>query len=95
MISTANLTSLKLAISDSTTRRLRVVLSEMRELPESFRYQNTMSHSTTQERVATTLELRDTEREHQQRIEASLRQVEQLRLQQEEARKLELVLLKD
>ncbi len=49
-----------------------------------------MSHGTTQERVAMTLELRDTEREHQQRIEASLRQVEQLRLQREQARKLEL-----
>lgn len=61
-----------------------------RELEESFRYQNTMSHGTTQERVAMTLELRDTEREHQQRIEASLRQAEQLRLQQEEAHKLVL-----
>ena len=61
-----------------------------RELEESFRYQNTMSNGTTQERVAMTLELHDTERARQQQIEASLRQVEQLRLQREEAQKLEL-----
>jgi hypothetical protein len=61
-----------------------------RELEESFRYQNTMSNGTTHERVAMTLELRDTEREHQQQIEASLRQIEQLRLQREEAQKLAL-----
>lgn len=63
-----------------------------RELEESFRYQNTMSNGTAQERVTMTLELRDTERERQQQIEASLRQAEQLRLQreQEQAQKLEL-----
>jgi hypothetical protein len=63
-----------------------------RELEESFRYQNTMSNGTTQERAAMTLELRDTERDRQQQIEASLRQVEQLRLQreQEQAQKLAL-----
>jgi hypothetical protein len=37
-----------------------------------------------------TLELHDTERDRQQQIEASLRQVEQLRLQREEAQNLEL-----
>lgn len=63
-----------------------------RELEETFRYQNTMSNGTTQERVAMTLELHDTERDRQQQIEASLRQVEQLRLQreQEQAQKLAL-----
>jgi hypothetical protein len=59
-------------------------------LEESFRYQNTMSNGTTQERAAMMLELRDTERNRQQQIEASLRQVEQLRLQREEAQKLAL-----
>lgn len=64
-----------------------------RELEESFRYQNTMSNGTTQERVAMTLELRATERDRQQQTEANLRQVEQLRLQreQEQAQKLALV----
>jgi hypothetical protein len=63
-----------------------------RELEESFRYQNTMSNGTTQERVAMTLELRATERDRQQQTEANLRQVEQLRLQreQEQAQKLAL-----
>lgn len=67
-------------------------MSYRRELEESFRYQNTMSNGTTQEKVAMTLELHDTERNRQQQIEASLRQVEQLRLQREEAQKLELAL---
>ena len=61
-----------------------------RELEETFRYQNTMSHGTTQERATLTLELRDTERDRQQQIEASLREIEQLRLQREEAQKLAL-----
>lgn len=63
-----------------------------RELEETFRYQNTMSNGTAQERVAMTLELRETERDRQQQIEASLRQTEQLRLQREQAQaqKLEL-----
>ena len=65
-------------------------LGYRRELEESFRYQNTMSHGTAQERVAMTLELRDTERAHQQQIERSLQQAEQLRLQREQAHKLEL-----
>jgi len=55
-----------------------------RELEESFRYQNTMSNGTVQERVDMTLELRDTERDRQQQLEASLRQTEQLRLQREQ-----------
>jgi hypothetical protein len=59
-------------------------------LEESFRYQNTMSNGTTQERAAMMLELRDTEHNRQHQIEASLRQVEQLRLQREEAQKLAL-----
>lgn len=61
-----------------------------RELEESFRYQNTMSNGTTQERVSMTLELRETEQARQVQIEASLRQAEQLRLQIEQARKQEL-----
>jgi hypothetical protein len=55
-----------------------------RVLEESFRYQNTMSNGTVQERVDMTLELRDTERDRQQQLEASLRQAEQLRLQREQ-----------
>jgi hypothetical protein len=66
-----------------------------RELEESFRYQNTMSNGTTQERATMTLELRDTERERQQQIEANLRQAEQLRLQREEAQKLALALAEE
>ena len=57
-------------------------LNYRRELEESFRYQNTMSNGTTQERVAMTLELRDTEQ-----ARAIQRQTEQLR-QQEQAQKL-------
>lgn len=59
-------------------------MSYRRELEESFRYQNTMSNGTVQERVDMTLELRDTERDRQQQLEASLRQAEQLRLQREQ-----------
>ena len=61
-----------------------------RELEESFRYQNTMSNGTTQERVAMTLELRDTERERQQQLAADLRRTEELRQQMEQAKKIEL-----
>lgn len=61
-----------------------------RELEESFRYQNTMSNGSTQERVAMTLELRETEQARQRQIEAALRQVEQLRLQVEQAQKQDL-----
>jgi len=61
-----------------------------RELEESFRYQNTMSNGTTQERVSMTLELRETEQARQRQLEAALRQAEQLRLQAEQARKQEL-----
>ena len=63
-----------------------------RELEETFRYQNTMSNGTAQERASMTLELRDSERARQQQIEASLRQLEQLRLQRayEKAQQLEL-----
>lgn len=65
-------------------------LGYRRKLEESFRYQNTMSNGTTQERVSMTLELRETEQTRQVQIEASLRQAEQLRLQVEQARKQEL-----
>ncbi len=65
-------------------------LGYRRELEESFRYQNTMSNGTTQERVAMTLELRDTERERQQQLTADLRRAEELRLQMEQATKIEL-----
>ena len=61
-----------------------------RELEETFRYQNTMSNGATQERVSMTLELRETEQARQKQIEAALRQVEQLRLQAEQAKKQEL-----
>jgi len=54
-----------------------------RELEETFRYQNTISNGTAQERAAMTLELRDTERNRQQQIETNLRQAEQVRLQQD------------
>jgi len=61
-----------------------------RELEESFRYQNTMSNGTTQERVAMTLELRDVQQERQQQLAADLRRAEELRLQVEQAKKIEL-----
>ncbi|MCK8496132.1 DUF5712 family protein [Spirosoma sp. RP8] len=65
-------------------------LGYRRELEETFRYQNTMSNGTTQERVNMTLELRAAEQARQQQLEAALRQVEQLRLQAEQAKKQEL-----
>jgi hypothetical protein len=49
-----------------------------RDLEESFRYQNTMSNGTAQERAAMTLELRDIEQDRQQQQEANRRQAEQL-----------------
>lgn len=61
-----------------------------RELEESFRYQNTMSNGTTQERAAITLEVRDREQSRQQQLAADLRQAEQLRLQVEQAKQLAL-----
>lgn len=57
-------------------------LNYRRELEESFRYQNTMSNGTVQERAAMTLELRDTQHERQQQLAADLRRVEELRLEQ-------------
>lgn len=59
-----------------------------RELEESFRYQNTMSNGTVQERAAMTLELRDTQQERQQQLAADLQRTEELRLEQ--AQKVEL-----
>lgn len=66
-------------------------LNYRRELEEGFRYQNTMSNGTTQEKVAMTLELREIEQACQRQIEAALRKAEQLRLQREQgqAQKLE------
>ena len=64
-----------------------------RELEESFRYQNTMSNGTTQERVNIILELRQVEAERQaqrEQLAAQLRQVEELQLQIEPSKKLEL-----
>ena len=57
-------------------------LNYRRELEESFRYQNTMSNGTVQERAAITLELRDTQHERQQQLAADLRRAEELRLEQ-------------
>jgi hypothetical protein len=68
-------------------------LNYRRELEDSFRYQNTMSNGTTQEKVSMTLELRQVESDRQaqrEQLAAQLRQVEQLRQQQELARKQEL-----
>lgn len=65
-------------------------LNYRRELEESFRYQNTMSNGTTQERVAMTLELRDVQQERQQQLAADLRRAEALRLQVEQAKTIEL-----
>jgi hypothetical protein len=68
-------------------------LNYRRELEESFRYQNTMSNGTTQEKVSMTLELRQADLDRQaqrEQLAAQLRQVEQLRQQQELARKQEL-----
>lgn len=57
-----------------------------RELEESFRYQNTMSNGTVQEKAAMVLELRQVEQTRQLQLEAGLRQ------QVEQAQKLELSL---
>jgi hypothetical protein len=64
-------------------------MSYRRELEDTFRYQNTMSNGTTQERAAMTVELRDVEHARQQQV---LRQVTQLQLhrEQEQAQKLAL-----
>jgi cytochrome c biogenesis factor len=62
-------------------------MSYRRALEDTFRYQNTMSNGTTQERAAMTVELRDVEHARQQQV---LRQVEQLRLDREQAQKLAL-----
>ena len=62
-----------------------------RELEETFRYQNTMSHGTTQERASLTLELRDQERAAEyQRAQTIQRQADEQR-QQEEAQRLKLI----
>lgn len=62
-----------------------------RELEETFRYQNTMSHGTTQERANLTLELRDQERAAEyQRVQTIQRQADEQR-QQEEAQRLKLI----
>ncbi|WP_018622460.1 DUF5712 family protein [Spirosoma luteum] len=63
-------------------------LNYRRELEESFRYQNTMSNGTVQERAAMTLELRDTQHERQQQLAADLRRAEELRLEQAKAMEL-------
>jgi hypothetical protein len=65
-------------------------LGYRRELEETFRYQNTMSNGTAQERAAMTLELRDIERERQQQLAADLRRTEESRLQLEQAQKVEI-----
>jgi hypothetical protein len=60
-----------------------------RELEESFRYQNTMSNGTAQERAAMLLVQRDQERQaEQERAQEIQRQAEQLRHQQEQAQKV-------
>lgn len=61
-----------------------------RELEESFRYQNTMSHGTTQEKAAMTLELREVQQERALSLANDLRRAEKLRLQIEQANKIEL-----
>ena len=60
-----------------------------RSLEESFRYQNTMSNGTTQERATMLVMQRDQERQvEQQRAQEIQRQAELLRQQQEKAQKL-------
>lgn len=49
-----------------------------------------MSNGTTQEKTAITLELRETERAHQQSLEATLGQLKQLRLQAEQTQELDV-----
>ena len=66
-----------------------------RELEESFRYQNTMSHGTIQEKAAMTLELRDTQQGRQLQLAADLRRAEELRLQTEQAKQLALTQQRD
>ena len=67
-------------------------MSYCRELADTFRYQNTMSNGTTQERVAMTLELRDVEHARQQHI---LRQAEQLQLDREQGQAQKLALAEE
>lgn len=64
-------------------------LGYRRDLEESFRYQNTMSNGTVQERTAMTLELREVQQERQQQLAADLRRAEELRLQTEQTNKIE------
>ena len=65
-------------------------LAYRRDLEESFRYQNTMSNGTTQEKVAMTLELHDSQQERQRQLAADLKRAEELRLEIEQAQKIEL-----
>jgi hypothetical protein len=55
-------------------------------LEDSFRYQNTMSNGTTQERVDMMLELWETAQIRQHQFEINLRQGKQLQLQTEQAK---------
>lgn len=55
------------------------------ELEESFRYQNTMSNGTTQEKATMTPKLRDVQQERQLQLAADRQKAEELRLQVEQA----------
>ncbi|MBC3789150.1 DUF5712 family protein [Spirosoma utsteinense] len=78
----------RVEFKERSERAFDTQLNYRRDLEESFRYQNTMSNGTAQERAAMTLELRDTQHERQQQLAADLRRAEELRLEQ--AQKVEL-----
>lgn len=58
-----------------------------RELEESFRYQNTMSNGTAQERVAMLLEQRDAERQQERQRQAELQRHQQEQTQKQQIAK--------
>ncbi|MCK8496130.1 DUF5712 family protein [Spirosoma sp. RP8] len=80
----------RVAFKQSCERTFDTQLDYRRDLEESFRYQNTMSNGTVQERVAMTLELRDVQHERQQQLALDLRRAEDLRLQLEQVKRVEL-----
>jgi hypothetical protein len=80
----------RVAFKERCERAFDQQFAYRRELEESFRYQNTMSNGTTAERVAMTIEWRDTQRERQQQLALNLQRAEELRLQIEQAQKIEL-----
>lgn len=80
----------RVEFKQSCERAFDTQLGYRRDLEESFRYQNTMSNGTAQERATMTLELRDVQQERQQQLIDDLRRAEELRTQMEQVKKVEL-----